>query len=300
MTQIFRAPATEALPPWHYRLGKWLGRRGVRGSGLLIRVPHRLGLLQHVVRFPVSGGHTIDVPLYRQANQWDAQQVREYEAHFLDAIAEEVRRLSSPVTLVDCGADIGLFSVSLVARCEGIARVVAFEPDAVAFEILERNLSRLGISSECYRWGLAEKSGRARLKRDGGSEHAAYLAPNPQGNITVTTLDEIFANRNEVRHTTLVLKIDVEGSELAVLRGAEQLLREVPRFVIGFEAHSGVTKRTGIDPIECARWLSQVRSCQFRVSELPDLQLSVDRGFFEQVDPAQICNVVAVSLSNSP
>lgn len=289
------APPTELKPPWHYRLGKWLGRRGVRGSGMLIRLPYQLGRLRRVVRFPVLGDYTIDVPLYRRANQWDAQQIAQYEAAYLETLATLVQRIDRPVTLVDCGADIGLFSVALAARCANIAGVVAFEPDEEAHEILVRNLSRLSIDTECHPLGVGAICGRAQLVPCGNSEHAQYLVADAHGDVEVTTIDAVLASRPDIRHRGLVLKVDVEGGELAALQGAESLLRMAPAFLVGFEAHRATSSRVGIDPIECARFLNSLRPCQFVISELAEQKLLLNRPFFDQVRTRDIVNVIAFS-----
>src|SRR5581483_1964986 len=96
--------AMRLSPPWHYRLAKWLSRRHVRGCGLVIRGAERLGLLNCVVRYPVAAGLTIDVPLYRRANQWDARQIQDYESQFLDCMAAAARGLGGSFSFVDCGA----------------------------------------------------------------------------------------------------------------------------------------------------------------------------------------------------
>lgn len=294
MSRPTPAPPTQARAPWHFRLGKWLGRRGVRGSGLLIRVPERLGLLHKVVRYPLVGPITVDVPLYRRANQWDLAQVREYEAVFLDRLADIVRSLPEPATLIDCGADIGLFSLGLLARAP-LARVIAFEPDPSAFEILSRNLARLTIASEARREALGAEPGRGVLVRPADSEHAAYLAAQTGGVIEVVRLDDALRDRPELADATLVLKFDLEGGEFPAIQGAERLIRQAKRCVVAFEAHRQVALRTGVDPIRCAQLLASWRDWKFAWAEFPERTLRLERPIFEQFPEIEIGNVLAIS-----
>lgn len=113
------------------------------------------------------------------------------------------------------------------------------------------------------------------------------------GSVEITSLDEVLPKTNA--NENLVLKIDVEGFELDVLLGAEQLLRSAPVFVVAFEAHPDVVARTGVDPIECLRFLAGLRPCRFLLAEAPEIQLTVERPFFDQVPGGQILNVIAVS-----
>jgi FkbM family methyltransferase len=50
-------------------------------------------------------------------------------------------------TLIDCGADIGTFSV-LASFNSKIGRIIAFEPNADVTDVLRENLSRLLLASE--------------------------------------------------------------------------------------------------------------------------------------------------------
>lgn len=284
-------PRRVARAPWHFRLAKSLIRSRVRGGYRLLATARKLGWLDVVVRYPLSERISLDVPLYRDENLWNELDLREYEAESIDLLAAEVLRRPEPVTLLDCGADIGLFSALLAARCPGIARVVAFEPNPEAFRVLAGNVRRLP-AGECHEMAVSDFTGRAVLEipRPGMGDHARFIVPSSQGDVEVTRIDDLKVDPGH----GLLLKIDVEGAELGVLRGAIRTLSSAPWFVVIFEAHPAVVQRTGIDPTECMRLLDSVRRCRFQVAEAPEVSLTVDRPFFEQV-PEGICNVVCVS-----
>ena len=101
--------------------------------------------------------------------------------------------------------------------------------------------------------------------------------------------------RGDPRTNLLLVKLTPEErAELNVLRGAVRALSAADWFVVFFEAHPKVVRRTGIDPTECMRLLRSVRPCRFVIDELPEVQLVDDRPFFEQV-PEQIYNVVCLA-----
>lgn len=288
-------PRRAERAPWHFRLAMHLIRRRIRGGYRLVETARRLGWLNVVVPYTLEEGLALDVPLYRPENLMTDQEAREYEAPAIALLAAEVRRRRpAPVTLVDCGADIGLVSTLLSARCPNVARVIAFEPNREAFPILKSNVERLSAAGECHATAVSDFSGRAELRgpRPDASGHARFIVSCPEGDVPVMRVDDLGI---DPRHG-LLLKIDVEGGELGVLRGAAGTLAAAAWFVVLFEAHPEVAQRTGIDPIECVRLLRSLGDCRFQVAEAPGIRLVADRPFFDQA-PRQICNVVCVADS---
>ena len=251
-----------------------------------------MGLLNCVVRYEVTESLTVDVPLYRPENWWDPEEVRAYESSLVDALCAAAGAKPGPLRLVDCGAEIGLFSVLMAARLPQIAHVIAIEPDPAAIEILETNIARLPIPGEARLAAVGETPGRGRLEHPetDDSAHAQFIVTDANGPTEILRIDDLGLPRDG----TLLLKLDVEGAELAVLEGARQTLSEVADFVVAIEAHSQVAARTGGDPIECLRLLESIRPCQFSIAERPEVALSTERGFFDQMKEG-IYNVVCVA-----
>jgi FkbM family methyltransferase len=151
---------------------------------------------------------------------WEGQ----YERDIQRLLAEKLKPGS---VVYDVGAGFGFYSV-LAARLG--AQVFAFEPEPYNAESLLRHarLNSLESSVELARAAVLEKSGFAQLVPAGqakghGSGHIVKNGKPEQEMITVpcTTLDD-FAARNPLPN---IIKIDVEGAESEVLRGAEQLFR---------------------------------------------------------------------------
>lgn len=287
------APWTTA--PLSFRLATFLNRHGIRGGYRLLDTAASLGWLDGLMRYELRNGVSILVPLARPENRWTKEDVENYEWRPVALFCERLAALQAPVRLVDCGADIGLFAARVAERVPGLVEVLAFEPNEEAWRVLSRNVQLLGRPARAERAALGDVRGRGVLEstpRD-RSAHAQFVvgAPTGSGDFEVRRIDDL----GLARDTALGLKIDVEGSELEVLRGARETLAQVPHFVIAFEGHREVCRRTGVDPCEILRWLAQLRPVEHIVAERRDLRVDPAREFFEQVDAPAICNLVVWS-----
>lgn len=63
------------------------------------------------------------------------------------------------------------------------------------------------------------------------------------------------------------MKIDVEGGELAAIRGAMRTISQSRTVIVALEAHPSVVRRTGVDPVHCLRLLSSFRPFHYYCSE---------------------------------
>jgi FkbM family methyltransferase len=182
----------------------------------------------------------------------------------------------------------------LVADNTNVTSVIALEPNGAAYPWLCRNLGMLPIKSHPIQAAVGETESRGNLCKpvDDPSDHAKYVSPSGRGDVRIVRIDDIHAPDPAAN---LLLKLDVEGGELAALRGARLAIAQAHRAVVVFEAHPRVVARTGIDPAECLRLLDGLRPFDFFVAERPGVRLSPERGAFGQLGPGRNFNVVAVS-----
>ena len=282
-------------PPWHFRLAKWMIRHRVPGGYHLVELGERMGWLNCLVRYRLNDRVSVDVPLNRRETQWAWPEISQYERQLVDLLARIVNELATAVTWVDCGADIGALTALIVAQSPRIDEVIAIEPNPDVQDLLERNLSLLPCPARAVAAAVADFSGRGRLEHFPTlrSDHSRFLVPDEQGDVAVTRLDDLELPAGKA----LVIKIDVEGGELAVLRGAQQFLRQAPAWVVAFEAHRLVAERSGIDPCVCVRLLAHLGATEIAVAEALQVQLDSQRPYFEQVRDLKVSNVVCVKRS---
>lgn len=280
-------------PPLSFRLAKTLVRHHVRGGSRLANFMRGRGWFDQPVLFQLAPGVSIEVPIGRPDSFMDEYDLLDYEQPLMDVLHEAVSRLPGPVVMVDCGADIGIFSLKAIAANPNIQAVHSFEPGPVAFPMLERSIKRLSISATAHRMAVADYDGQGELSSPAydSSDHARYLVPTPDGSIRVTTVDHL----GLPSAPSLLLKLDLEGGEPAALRGSAESIRRFANVVVVVEAHPKVAKRRSTDPCEMLRFLSSLRRFRFLVAEAPDTRVDQSRPFFSQVDPTAVHNIVAIS-----
>lgn len=142
----------------------------------------------------------------------------------LDSQMEKLFSLAKPGAVVlDAGCNIGATLLPLAAAVRPDGFAFGFEPDPETRDICARNIALNGLSNaEIVAAALSDRTGSVSFRRDAPSNPAAYrvvLRPEPS-DITVQamTLDQ-FVDERGLRRLDLI-KIDTEGSELAVLKGA--------------------------------------------------------------------------------
>ena len=154
--------------------------------------------------------------------------------------------LSSPgerIHVIDVGANVGRWSAGMLAAAEQAGRIDdldlhAIEPSSFTFSRLSEALG--GHPVTLNRAALCEQPGSATLHivaPGAGTNSLHQSAPPPAvrraEEVATTTLDA-YADRMGLDHMMLV-KIDTEGHDLAVLRGAQRLLSEGRIVIAQFE-----------------------------------------------------------------
>jgi len=143
---------------------------------------------------------------------------------------EEIEAAVSPGdTVLDIGANVGQYTALLARLVAPTGRVIAFEPDPRTHAMLASIACDLDLSNvETVELALADLAGTVPIvqvrDRDGlpnmGLTHLASAAEDPSGEAASERLDTICS---EVEACTFA-KIDVEGSEILVLRGGARFL----------------------------------------------------------------------------
>jgi FkbM family methyltransferase len=166
------------------------------------------------------------------------------------AVSEVLFRLTERGDLViDAGANIGYMTLLAAVRSGPGGRVVAFEPNPHVARWLMQNIEAAGqeyaiAAVEVRTCALGSESGTAHLvlpDSSAANEGLARIASledvirdGDSVPVPVERLDDVIGNR-----TVGLMKVDVEGHEEHVLRGAASLLGSHRIRHIVFEEHHG-------------------------------------------------------------
>jgi FkbM family methyltransferase len=142
-------------------------------------------------------------------------------------------------TVVDVGANIGAYATWAGAHLGQDGRLIAIEPNPVSYEMLTRSIDDLPIKVSAHRLACAAEEGELPLYSRPGytvsSSLAGFEGAQRTDMVQVRPLDDVLADDGV--HVVDMLKIDVEGAELAVLQGAQRTLAATKR--IALETTSG-------------------------------------------------------------
>lgn len=133
-------------------------------------------------------------------------------------LAEALEQVVKPgMTCFDCGANAGYFTLLLSKLTGPKGKVYSFEPQRSNANYIRRHLELNSVRNvtllEC---ALADNNGTVNFLGDG-----------PQGRISMEGKDSVECRTLDSAGLPPpdVMKIDVEGAEVALVRGAQQTLR---------------------------------------------------------------------------
>jgi len=123
--------------------------------------------------------------------------------------------------VVDCGAHIGSFTCRWAPY---VSEVHAFEPHPANYALLEENVEGLGLDNVyLYNMALADYVGQAQMDGelpDNSGEADIFCTGTGCIPVPVDTLDDMMPGEVDF------IKLDVEGAEASILRGAERTLSQ--------------------------------------------------------------------------
>jgi FkbM family methyltransferase len=155
----------------------------------------------------------------------------------------------------DVGANLGAYTMLFAQWAGATGRVFAFEPSPASLQGLRRHLRLNSIDEivDVVPKAVCDRAGRATffVDRSGGTSglHTSTGAQSAPITVETTSLDR-FCLEHHVKPA--VIKIDVEGAELEVLRGARSILAgdDVTVFV---ELHPSMWAARGVATDQMAR-----------------------------------------------
>ena len=197
-------------------------------------------------------------PAMKYANSKRLGRLADYKNYYtcLQVIAEQFLMSSSKLfdkllpgnTVVDIGANIGVFTIKAAKAVGDKGKVIAIEPEPNNIEILMKNVKANDLNNiVIVPKGVWSSKGLLKLfLTDGIGGHSLLWDEGQFIQVEVDTLDNILDNLNiGVVH---FIKIDIEGAEREALKGMEKTLVNNNITIVGeYHAVNNVSTYDTID-----------------------------------------------------
>ncbi len=138
--------------------------------------------------------------------------------------------LKPSMIVVDAGANIGLHTLFFAKRVGPEGRVYAFEPGQSAFDRLQSHVKRNQLTNvRCFHCALGADEGTVAIAENPQDNSRNFVVESSPGkigtkNVALRSLNQVLAEESVVRVD--FLKLDVEGFESEVLKGARSYLEK--------------------------------------------------------------------------
>jgi FkbM family methyltransferase len=160
--------------------------------------------------------------------RWTIASGEHYERNVTATLLHVVELLDRPV-FYDVGANYGFYTMKLAPQARW---VYAFEPVAETFRILSENVAHNGLRNvSAFKLGLFETESEVPINlysSSGTNSIVLTLPPSHPAKLVGRELIRVVRLEDLVEREGLlspdVIKLDVEGAELAALRGARRLI----------------------------------------------------------------------------
>ena len=171
-----------------------------------------------------------------------------YEPHLRPFITDFLR---PGMTFVDIGANVGFYSI-LASRAVGPeGHVLSFEPNSENCRLVMLSARRNGLDNiTMYPFALGDSNGHALFHTHLGSNGGLF---NDEGDalldstavvVPIARLDDV------VTHEIDLIKIDVEGAEALVMRGATGLIEKYRPTVVSEFSLEMLRRVSGVDGLD--------------------------------------------------
>jgi FkbM family methyltransferase len=182
------------------------------------------------------------------------------------------RHIEPGMVILDIGANVGFYSLLFAQKVGPQGKVYAFEPDPLSRQILEDRRRAAGATNlQVAPIALGEHEGKVILycnptNRADNRIHDSLQAPGVEAiEVRMTPLDT-FRSQNGIDRID-ALKMDVQGAEVAVLRGMRQIMRETPPRWMFLEFEPELLRGAGSSPEELWALLDEYGYEAFSVGE---------------------------------
>ena len=199
------------------------------------------------------------------------------------ALAKRKPELFRGGDILDIGANIG-YTASLFAQtADADAMVYAFEPEPFNFQLLQRSVQDRALEDRVtpVQSAVGERSGEIQLWINehhhadhriatGSLRSQNQNAASEYVTVPMTSVDDFLTQLGRSRPICLI-KIDVQGYELAVCCGMAATIARQPHAVVAVEYMPQAMEELGYDPTALLDWFRERRLHMYSLGKKGDL-----------------------------
>ncbi|MGH9439860.1 MAG: FkbM family methyltransferase [Terriglobia bacterium] len=176
------------------------------------------------------------------------------------------RRVGKGSTRIDAGAHIGYYSLLLSRQVGAEGRIISFEPVPSTYQFLQRNLLLNGASNvHAVRSAVGDKAGPVPMRFGKGLRMGwSSVDEAAESKVPCTTIDSETVSR--ALQKVDFIKIDVEGYEPNLLRGASKTIKDF-RPTLMLEVNAARLRSHGSSPSEVLETLQDLKYGVFQAEK---------------------------------
>jgi len=207
---------------------------------------------------------------FRDGSVWHLLDVRSGLATLRDVYLERVYdtrfKLDRKGTILDLGANIGLFTVLAAKSLVPEGRVVAVEPNPCVAEVLKRNLKENSLTNvELIEAAAFTEDGEARLQLASHSLGATIIVRDVAAVTLVVPTISLSTLVNRIG-TIDLLKVDIEGAEWSIFLDSQpDTWKDIKRIAMEFHLDAAGARTLS----ELTRHLSHVGYSNIQIHHPP-------------------------------
>lgn len=168
---------------------------------------------------------------------------KKYEKNYRQTLIKFIKRGD---IVWDIGANRGYYTRIFSGKVGTKGHVYAFEPDPYNFKKFKSNCSALN-NVTLFKFALGDEDGKAFLIRGKDlSGTTSKISISEKKGIPVDIFSGKTLIEKKIAEVPNIIKIDVEGYELEVLKGFGEFIKKPVISVIGVEIHFGILKKNRI------------------------------------------------------
>ncbi|KKR76503.1 MAG: Methyltransferase FkbM [Candidatus Levybacteria bacterium GW2011_GWA2_40_8] len=209
-----------------------------------------------------------------------------------------LKTLRSDQVFLDIGANYGYYTILASKLVGKSGRVFAFEPDPENIELLQENIDLNNCTNVAIEQkAVSEKNGKIFFESQKFNKGESAISRGSSGISVESIALDSFGTKRDIRRVD-VLKIDVEGAEIGVLKGAKKLISESRELTLFIEYNPSRIEYYGGKPQELMTLLSELG---FQILNIADESKGIKLSFSlsnleETLKHTTYCNLICFKV----